>query len=62
MQLPDSQAIEVSMPFWALKGVVVWGVKGEEDNSQEDGKIKCLVNFFYAIQISPSDVKSYFWW
>ena len=33
-RLPNSQAIEASMPFWAKKKRVgIWGFKGKEDDS-----------------------------
>lgn len=44
----DNKAIEAYMLSWAKKkGLRVWGFKGKENNSQEDGKskdlaIKCL--------------------
>lgn len=42
MRLPSSQVIEADRPFEAPeKGVSIWGFKGEEDDSQEDGKSKC---------------------
>lgn len=45
MRLPGSQAAKAYMPSRAKeKGVGVWGFKGKEDNSQKDGKSKCLVN------------------
>ena len=44
-RLPNSQAIEAYMPFWAKKkGVGIWGYSGEGDNSQKDSKSKYLVN------------------
>ena len=45
MRSIGSQTIEAYMPFWAKeKGLGVWDCKGEEDNSQEVGKSKGLVN------------------
>lgn len=39
------QAIETHMTFWSKKkGVGIRDYIGEKDDSQEDGKIKCLVN------------------
>lgn len=44
-KLPNSLEIEAYMLFWAKKEVVgVWGSRGGEDNSQEDGKSKYLIN------------------
>ena len=45
MRLSGSQEIEAYMSSWAKeKGVGVCDFKGEENNSQEYGKSKCLVN------------------
>lgn len=45
MRLRGSQVIEAYILFSAKeKWVDVWGFKGKEDKSQEDGKSKRLVN------------------
>ena len=44
-RLQGSQAIEAYLPSWAKEEEVgAWSLDGEEDNSQEDKKNKCLVN------------------
>ena len=43
-RLPESQATEAFMPSWTKeKKGRRWNVKGEEDNSQENGKRKYLL-------------------
>lgn len=45
MRPTGNQAMEAYMPSGAKeKWVGVWNFKGEEDNLQEAGKSKCLVN------------------
>lgn len=50
MRSTGSQAkIKADMPFWGKeKGIVVWGFKGKEDNSQKVEKSQCLVNKYLS--------------
>lgn len=43
----------------AKRRVEVWAFKGQEDNSQEDGRGQLLVTICHAMQIDLSDIKSY---
>ena len=57
-RLPNSQAIEASMLFWAKKKRVgIWGFKGKEDDSQEDGKGERLANKLFSCQEETMDMR-----
>ena len=55
-----SPTTEAYMSSWAQeKGIGIWVFKGEEENSQQDEKSKCLVNKCLPYHADKSDVESY---